>query len=182
MLARACARYIAWPSHLGSARGCKGLNLNHRRIVEAALIRAEAIGRTEPHTEVAMKDQAERFPTVVASHGFNIRQTSLALPRFPDYAKPTPKPSAGSRRTQRRRGQCGRDSIDHKDHERIARLPLKLKQTHSLNSDSSKTGRRWLNSRRPENAGPLVPSSSVNPRRRTMFVGDGRLETTSERP
>ena len=61
------------------ARLLKGLNLNHRRIVEAALIRAEAIGRTEPHTEVAMKDQAERFPTVVASHGFNMRQTSLAL-------------------------------------------------------------------------------------------------------
>ena len=27
----------------------QGLNLNHRQIVEAALIRAEAIGRTEPH-------------------------------------------------------------------------------------------------------------------------------------
>ena len=61
------------------ARLLKALNLNHRQIVEAALIRAEAIGRTEPHTEVAMKDQAERFPTVVASHGFNMRQTSLAL-------------------------------------------------------------------------------------------------------
>ena len=62
------------------ARLLKALNLNHRQIVEAALIRAEAIGRTEPHTEVAMKDQAERFPTVVASHGFNMRQmSSLAL-------------------------------------------------------------------------------------------------------
>ena len=33
-----------------------------------------------------------------------------------------------------------------------------------------------------ENAGPLVPSTSVNPRRRTMFVGDGRLETKRARP
>jgi hypothetical protein len=62
------------------ARLLKALNLNHRQIVEAALIRAEAIGRTEPHPEIAMKDQAERFPTVVTSHGFNMRQTSfLAL-------------------------------------------------------------------------------------------------------
>ena len=51
----------------------KALNLNHRQIVEAALIGAEAIGRAEPHPEVAMT-------TVVASHGFNMRQTSsLAL-------------------------------------------------------------------------------------------------------
>ena len=48
------------------ARLLKALNLNHRQIVEATLIRAEAIGRTEPHAEVAMKYQAERFPTVVA--------------------------------------------------------------------------------------------------------------------
>ena len=62
------------------ARLLKALNLNHRQIVEAALIRAEAIGRAEPHPEIAMKDQAERFPTVVTSHGFNMRQTSfLAL-------------------------------------------------------------------------------------------------------
>jgi len=62
------------------ARLLKALNLNHRQIVETALIRAEAIGRTEPHPEIAMKDQAERFPTVVTSHGFNMRQTSfLAL-------------------------------------------------------------------------------------------------------
>ena len=62
------------------ARLLKALNLNHCQIVEATLIRAEAIGRTEPHAEVAMKYQAERFPTVVASHGFNMRQTSsLAL-------------------------------------------------------------------------------------------------------
>ena len=58
----------------------KALNLNHRQIVETALIGAEAIGRAEPHSEIAMKGQAERFPTVVASHGFNMRQTSsLAL-------------------------------------------------------------------------------------------------------
>jgi hypothetical protein len=36
----------------------KALNLSHRQIVEAALIRAETIGRTEPHPEIAMKDQA----------------------------------------------------------------------------------------------------------------------------
>jgi hypothetical protein len=36
----------------------KALNLNHRQIVEAALIRAETIGRTEPHPEIPMKDQA----------------------------------------------------------------------------------------------------------------------------
>ena len=61
------------------ARLLKALNFNHRQIVEATLIRAEAIGRTE--TEVAMKYQAERFPTVmVASHAFNMRQrSSLAL-------------------------------------------------------------------------------------------------------
>jgi len=58
----------------------KALDLNHRQIVEAALIRAEAVGRTESHAEIAMKDQAERFPTVVASHGFTMRQmSSLAL-------------------------------------------------------------------------------------------------------
>jgi hypothetical protein len=34
----------------------KALNLNHRQIVESALIRAEAIGRTEPHPEMAIKD------------------------------------------------------------------------------------------------------------------------------
>src|SRR5262249_26449721 len=38
-----------------SAQLLKALNLNHRQIVEAALIRAEAIGRTEPHPEVAMR-------------------------------------------------------------------------------------------------------------------------------
>ena len=54
----------------------KALDLNHRQIVEAALIRAEAVGRKELHPEVTMKDQAERFPTVVASHGFTMRQTS----------------------------------------------------------------------------------------------------------
>jgi hypothetical protein len=47
------------------ARLLKASNLYHRQIVEAPLIRVETIGRTEPHTEVAMKDQAERFPTVV---------------------------------------------------------------------------------------------------------------------
>jgi hypothetical protein len=52
-------------------------NLNNRQIGEAALIRAETIGRTESHPEIAMQDQAERFPTVVTSHGFNMRQTSL---------------------------------------------------------------------------------------------------------
>jgi hypothetical protein len=62
------------------ARLLEALNLNHRQIVEAALIRAEAVSRTEPHPEIAMKDQAERLPTVVTSHGFNMRQTSfLAL-------------------------------------------------------------------------------------------------------
>jgi hypothetical protein len=70
------------------ARMLKALNLNHRQIVEAPLIRVEAIGRTEPHTEVAMKDQAERFPTVIASHAFNMRRTwSLAL----DLRSPFPR-------------------------------------------------------------------------------------------
>jgi hypothetical protein len=55
----------------------KAPNLDHRQIGEAALIRAETIGRTEPHPEIAMKDRAERFPTVVTSHGFSMRQTSL---------------------------------------------------------------------------------------------------------
>jgi hypothetical protein len=52
-------------------------NLNNRQIGEAALICAQTIGRTESHPEIAMQDQAERFPTVVTSHGFNMRQTSL---------------------------------------------------------------------------------------------------------
>jgi hypothetical protein len=77
----------------------KALNLNHRQIVEAPLIRVEAIGRTEPHTEIAMKDQAERFPTVIASHGFNMRQTSsLALhlrSPFPRLRKTNPKAFGG---------------------------------------------------------------------------------------
>jgi hypothetical protein len=70
----------AWTRYVGAACGSltvspwkcarllKALNLNHRQIVEAALIRVEAIGRTEPHPEIAMKYQAERFPTVVTSH------------------------------------------------------------------------------------------------------------------
>jgi hypothetical protein len=86
------------------ARLLKALNLNHRQIIEAALIRAEAIGRTEPHPEIAMKDQAERFPTVVTSHGFNMRQTSLLALHlrspFPRLHKPTPKLPAGSQRTR----------------------------------------------------------------------------------
>jgi hypothetical protein len=58
----------------------KALNLDHSQIVEAALIRAEAIGRAKPHAEVAVKDQAECVSTVIASHGFTMRQTSfLAL-------------------------------------------------------------------------------------------------------
>jgi hypothetical protein len=77
----------------------KALNLNHRQIVEATLIRAQAIGRTEPHAELAMKDQAERFPTVIASHGFNMRQTSsLALhlrSPFPRLRKINPKAFGG---------------------------------------------------------------------------------------
>ena len=81
------------------ARLLKALELNHRQIVEAALIRAEAIGRTESHTEIAMKDQAERFPTVVASHGFTMRQmSSLALhlrSPFPRLRKTNAKTFAG---------------------------------------------------------------------------------------
>jgi hypothetical protein len=77
----------------------KALDLNHRQIVEAALIRAEAVGRTESHAEIAMKDQAERFPTVVASHGFTMRQmSSLALhlrSPFPRLRKTNAKTFAG---------------------------------------------------------------------------------------
>ena len=81
------------------ARRLKALNLDHCQIVEATLIRAEAIGRTEPHAEVAMKDQAERFPTVVTSHAFNMRQrSSLALhlrSPFPRLRKTNAKTSGG---------------------------------------------------------------------------------------
>jgi hypothetical protein len=77
----------------------EALNLNHRQIVETALIRAEAIGRTEPHPEIAMKDQTERFPTLVTSHGFNMRQTSfLALhlrSPFPRLRKTNAKTCGG---------------------------------------------------------------------------------------
>ena len=66
----------------------EALNLHHSQTVEAALIGAEAIGRAKPHAEVAVKDQAECFSTVIAPHGFTMRQTSfLALhlsPHFPD--------------------------------------------------------------------------------------------------
>jgi len=41
------------------ARQLKAPNLDHCQVVEATLMRAEAIGRTKPHPEVAMKDQAE---------------------------------------------------------------------------------------------------------------------------
>jgi hypothetical protein len=69
---------IVSPSKYG--RLLKALNLDHSQIVEAALIRAEAIGRAKPHAEVAVKDQAECVSTVIASHGFTMRQTSfLAL-------------------------------------------------------------------------------------------------------
>jgi hypothetical protein len=57
----------------------KALNLDHRQIVEPALIGAEAIGRAKPHAEVAMKDQAECFSTVIASHRFAMRQTSFVV-------------------------------------------------------------------------------------------------------
>ena len=84
MLPRAWARYIGTEKlgrlTLEVRAAAQGSKFNHRQIIEATLIRAEAIGRTEPHAEVAMKDQAERFPTVVASHAFNMRQrSSLAL-------------------------------------------------------------------------------------------------------
>jgi hypothetical protein len=35
------------------------LNLHHRQLIEAALICLKAIGRTEPHSEIAMEYQAE---------------------------------------------------------------------------------------------------------------------------
>jgi hypothetical protein len=77
------------------ARLLKALNLNYRQIVEPVLIRVQATGRAEPHPEVAMKDQAERFPTVIASHGFAMRQTSfLALhlrSPFPRLRRTNPK-------------------------------------------------------------------------------------------
>jgi hypothetical protein len=62
------------------ARQLKAPNLDHRQAVEATLIRAEAIGRTEPHPEVAMKDQAERFPAVIAPHRF-MRTSSFFIGR-----------------------------------------------------------------------------------------------------
>jgi hypothetical protein len=74
------------PGHCFGVSPLKGrwpleaLNFDHGQIVEAALIRAEAIGRAKPHAKVAVKDQPERFSTVITSHGFSMRQTSfLAL-------------------------------------------------------------------------------------------------------
>jgi len=49
------------------------MNLHHRQLIEAALIGLEAIGRTEAHSEIAMKYQPKRFPTVVAPHRFRMR-------------------------------------------------------------------------------------------------------------
>ena len=49
------------------------MNLHHRQLIEAALICLEAIGRTEAHSEIAMKYQPKRFPTVVAPHRFRMR-------------------------------------------------------------------------------------------------------------
>jgi hypothetical protein len=70
-----------------------GYRIQPRQIVEAALIRAEAISRTEPHPEIAMKQ------TVVTSHGFNMRQTSfLALhlrSPFPRLRKTNAKTFSG---------------------------------------------------------------------------------------
>jgi len=49
------------------------MNLHHRQLIKAALIGLEAIGRTEAHSEIAMKYQPKRFPTVVAPHRFRMR-------------------------------------------------------------------------------------------------------------
>ena len=43
-------------------------DLDHGQIAQAILIGAQAIGRTEAHAKVAMKDQAEGFPAMIASH------------------------------------------------------------------------------------------------------------------
>jgi hypothetical protein len=116
------------------ARLLKGLNLNHRQIVEAALIRAEAIGRTEPHTEVAMKDQAERFPTVVASHGFNMRQTSaLALhlrSPFPRLHKTNAKTFGGFQH------RLAPSSADQRV-PRMTSLTLRILSTNSIRNDQA---------------------------------------------
>jgi hypothetical protein len=82
------------------ARLLKALELNHRQIVEAALIRAEAIGRTESHTEIAMKDQAERFPTVVALRQMSSLALHLRSP-FPRLRKTNAKAFGGFPKTQR---------------------------------------------------------------------------------
>ena len=80
-----------------AAQGFESLSSSDRR---GGADTAEAIGRAEPHPEIAMKDQAERFPTVVASHGFNMRQTSFLAQHLrsplPRYSKATLKLSAGS--------------------------------------------------------------------------------------
>ena len=47
------------PSQFGSAPEVDALNPGHRQIVEATLICLEAIGRTEPHSVVAMEYEAK---------------------------------------------------------------------------------------------------------------------------
>ena len=47
------------PSQFGSASEVDALNPTHRQIIEATLICLEAIGRTKPHSVVAMEYEAK---------------------------------------------------------------------------------------------------------------------------
>jgi hypothetical protein len=47
------------PSQFGSAPEVDALNPGHRQIIEATLICLEAIGRTKPHSVVAMEYEAK---------------------------------------------------------------------------------------------------------------------------
>jgi hypothetical protein len=55
---RASAHFAGPPVSVRE-RQVDALNLHHRQLIEATLICLEAIGRTEAHSEVAMKYQAK---------------------------------------------------------------------------------------------------------------------------
>jgi hypothetical protein len=49
------------------------LNPGYRQVIKTTLVLLETIGRTEPHSIVAMEYEAERFPTLITPHRFRMR-------------------------------------------------------------------------------------------------------------
>jgi hypothetical protein len=69
-------------------------NPGYCQVIKATLVRLETIGRTEPHSIVAMEYEAERFPTLITPHRFRKPCSTPILeshdyPPIPMFAIPT---------------------------------------------------------------------------------------------